>query len=83
MTKFCGNPLCKWHIDTDDCCDSLKFMLTNMTEATVRRFRIRDNFFNRQFDFCETCANVLAMVHGEPNNQTTNEKAKSKQPEES
>jgi len=65
---FCQNKLCRAHVDVDvDNVVDLQhvvFVNANGERVGLRRIKIKDDVTKIEFDFCEVCANVLAIVHG-------------------
>ncbi len=62
---FCQNKLCRACVEVPDIKPG---QLMNFTDGAgvstkLRQIKIRDEL-KKEFDFCEVCANVLAIVHG-------------------
>lgn len=72
--KFCSNPLCLFHLDSEPGQTSLTYQVGDKA-MTVRRLEILQHvgpeINPRRFEFCEMCANVLAMTFGRNHKQKT------------
>lgn len=65
--KFCSNPLCLFHLDCEPSQTSLTYQVGGKA-LRVKRLEILQQTppptSPKKFDFCEICANVLAMTFG-------------------
>lgn len=68
--KFCSNPLCLFHLDCEPSQKSLTYQVADKA-LQVRSLNIvqaaAPPATPRQFQFCEICANVLALTFGKKN----------------
>jgi hypothetical protein len=66
--KFCQNKLCRAHVDVPEPVQSpMTFAVGADSTTSLRRMKIVNAVEKKEFDFCEVCANVLAIVHGKSN----------------
>jgi hypothetical protein len=79
MSKFCENPLCRWHIECDRTCNRLAYLTTarpasyfadtevtpadTLADLEVRRIVIKDSATGRLLRLCEICANAVAIAN--------------------
>lgn len=71
--KFCENPLCQWHLECEPTCSQLKYILDRGPHfgetREVRRLRVRDSATRALHNFCEVCANAVAIANEQPKNE--------------
>ncbi len=60
---FCQNKLCRAHVKLGNV-PFATFIDSRSETVRLRRMKIIDSE-KKEFDFCEVCANVLAVVHGQ------------------
>lgn len=67
---FCQNRLCRAHVKLPPGWsppERMAFRDGNGEVVHLRRMEILNPAEKKNFDFCEVCANVLAIVHGKSN----------------
>lgn len=60
---FCCNPLCRCHITGTHGANFLRYIEANGKTVDVQRKKIIDVEAKKEFDFCEICANAVALVN--------------------
>src|SRR6185436_6006583 len=73
--KFCANNKCRCHIDAEPGQSLLRYIEANGETVEVFQFRVIDDL-GRKWNFCEICANVLAITS--PPKQKSNEQTEQK-----
>jgi hypothetical protein len=84
MSKFCENPLCRWHIECDRTCNRLAYLTTArptsyfadrdvtpsdaLANLEVRRIVIKDSATGRLLRLCEICGNAVAIANDQQKN---------------
>lgn len=64
MNFFCHNSLCRCHVELPDGMQVMRYTEANGNEVNIGRRQIVNTETKAAFNFCEICANAVALIFG-------------------